>query len=554
MKYKLLLCVAALWSTSAIADIPEGYYDACEGKSKAALKSQLYTIVKDHTAIPYGNKNDQTWGAFFYTDVHPDGYWWDIYTTNHVAVGDGAPANDVMNKEHAFPKSWWGGNNNDAYKDIVHLMPVNSVANSTRSNWPYAEVQTPKSISTKCTNPRFKHGSPKTGQGGGSSTVFEPDDEFKGDLARTYFYMVTCYQNLTWQGNGLYTAENGTYPTLQPWAIEMLLRWHREDPVSQKEIDRNEGVYSQQKNRNPFIDYPEMVEHIWGDKMDTPWTFSGSVDPDPGSDPKPDTGAVLTSPVNNDWYHFTGVEPGQTLSIDIPVLGKDFTHNLTVRLGGDASGLYKLKVGTIDLDAISINASDVNAADGYTLTVAYSPSEPTVGEGFDLATLTLSSQDLETPVVVNLQGRCEAPVVLDAVTVLPIEDLTETGYTLRWLPSAVTPDFYTVTRKIYSSEDDALEDTYTYEVPGDETSFVITDRDPEKREALGVTASVNGKESPAGNEVLVEASTGLDTIEGEPSLPRYFDASGFELPSRPQTPGVYVVRIGNHTAKTVIIK
>lgn len=546
MRFHISLCATALCALAANAEIPTGYYDACEGKNKAALKSQLHTIVKNHTPITYGNGPDQTWGVFYLTDVHPDGYWWDIYTTNMVPVGETAPDNNTMNKEHCFPKSWWGGTNNDAYKDIIHLMPVNSVANSTRSNWPYGEVQTPKSISSKCTNPRFKHGSPKAGQGGGSATVFEPDNEFKGDLARTYFYMVTCYQDLSWSSDGLRTAENGTYPTLQPWAIEMLLRWHREDPVSQKELDRNEGVYSRQNNRNPFIDYPEMAEHIWGNKMDEPWTATGStIEPEPT--------ANLTSPIDNDWYHFTDVEPGRTLSRQIPVLGKGFTHNLTVKVGGESAALFKIKAGTSYLDAISINATDIESDKGYILTVVYSPVEPTVTDGFDYATLTFSSQDLETPVTVNLQGRCEAPVSLDAVTALPVENLTENGYTLHWLPCAVQPDSYTVTRRIYGTED-TPEDIFNYDVNGTETSIEITDRNPDKREVLSVKASLNGKESPAGNEIMVEATTSLQEVDTDTPATRYFNAAGYELPSRPEMPGVYVVRIGSHSSKTVIIK
>ena len=114
MKSTILLCAASLWAAMACADAPKGYYDACEGKTKAALKSQLYTIVKDHTAISYGNGSHETWGCFYDTDVHPDGYWWDIYTTNKVKVSGGTPDNNTMNKEHTFPKSWVGGTKNDA--------------------------------------------------------------------------------------------------------------------------------------------------------------------------------------------------------------------------------------------------------------------------------------------------------------------------------------------------------------------------------------------------------------------------------------------------------
>ena len=548
MRYALLLCAAAICAAPAWCEIPAGYYDACEGKTKAALKNQLYTIVKDHTPIKYGNGMSETWGCFYDTDVHPDGYWWDIYTTNEVPVGDAAPDNNTMNKEHTFPKSWWGGANNDAYKDIMHLMPVNSIANSTRGNWPYAEVQNQKPISSKCTNPRFKIGSPVAGQGGGSGTVFEPDDEFKGDLARTYFYMVTCYQNLSWQSNGTYTVEGGAYPTLRPWAIEMLLRWHREDPVSQKELDRNEAVYKNQHNRNPFIDHPEMAEHIWGDKMDVVWTSTGSVDPDP------QPVSELTSPISGDWYKFTGVKPGESLVLEIPVVGKGLTHNLTARLSDNEAGLYSLRIGDLSLTAVTVNCADVVSQEGYTLKVQYAPVKATPAEGFDMATLTLTCEDLEKPVSVNLQGRCERPVSLEPVTVLPVENLTDDSYTVRWLPLAVEPDSYTVTRKVYN-EDNSVADTFTYEVDGTVASLKITDRDATRREGVCVTATLDGTSSSAGNEVLIEAATGIEAVDAAaPGKVRYFDAAGFALPGKPSVPGVYVVRVGGHTSKTVIIR
>lgn len=552
MKSVFLICAAAMWSVAAMAEIPAGYYDDCEGKTKAALKNQLYTLVKNHTRIPYGNGNDETWGVFFDSDVHPDGYWWDIYTTNKVSVDSGAPDNNTMNKEHTFPKSWWGGSKNDAYCDVMHLMPTNSVANSTRSNWPYAEVQTPKSISSNCKNPRFKHGTPKSGQGGGAQTVFEPDDEFKGDLARTYFYMVTCYQNLTWEGNGLYTAEQGVYPTLKPWAIEMLLRWHREDPVSQKETDRNEAVYKHQHNRNPFIDHPEMVEHIWGDKMDEAWTSTGSaIDPPKPDDPTDE--AELTSPLNGDWYTFPTVQPCESATMEIPLVGSGLKHNLTARIGGDAAALYAFKIGSMTLDAVSINAADVSSADGYTLKVVYTPASETPEGADDNATLTITCADLKEPVTANLQGHCVSPIELDAVTLLPVDDLTDNAYTLRWLPCAVEPDTYTVARKIYN-DDNTVYDVLTYEVDGSVTSLTITDRDPLKAEAVSVTASKGGVDSPAGNEIAIAATSSVDAIQAPCGAEvRYFDAAGFELPSRPNAPGVYLVRVGSHTAKTVII-
>ena len=115
-----------------------------------------------------------------------------------------------------------------------------------------------------------------TGQANGRATnLFEPADEYKGDFARMYLYFVTCYQDYSWKSSALSMFAQNSYPTLNAYGQSLLLKWHRQDPVSQKEIDRNNAVYSFQGNRNPFIDYPNMVEYIWGDSTNYEFSFSG---------------------------------------------------------------------------------------------------------------------------------------------------------------------------------------------------------------------------------------------------------------------------------------
>ncbi|MBO5086819.1 MAG: endonuclease, partial [Paludibacteraceae bacterium] len=116
----------------------------------------------------------------------------------------------------------------------------------------------------------------KSSVSGYSGTVYEPDDEYKGDIARTYFYFVTCYEDqlLSFDRNDVLTGD--TYPSLTSWFYNLMLDWHREDPVSKKETDRNEAVYKHQKNRNPFIDYPELAEHIWGNKKSSAFYFNST--------------------------------------------------------------------------------------------------------------------------------------------------------------------------------------------------------------------------------------------------------------------------------------
>jgi len=107
-----------------------------------------------------------------------------------------------------------------------------------------------------------------------SGTVFEPIDAYKGDFARNYFYMVTRYFNEDndWDSNELVNGAD-----LTNVGLALLEKWHEQDPVSQKEINRNNAVYDIQNNRNPFIDHPEYVNDIWGD-INTPPYFENFID------------------------------------------------------------------------------------------------------------------------------------------------------------------------------------------------------------------------------------------------------------------------------------
>ena len=177
------------------AEAPAGYYDSLEGKSGVELKKAVKAVVKKHhKRIPYGNS---TWEAFRLTDVKEVNgvkYWWDMYSNEEVEVGSSKPNNNVMNIEHSVAKSWWGGGENDAYCDICHLNPSNSNANSHKSNYPMAKIG-----KRTWTNGVTNIGSPVKGQGGGASMVYEPCDEYKGDMARVFMYMFTVCDDISWK-------------------------------------------------------------------------------------------------------------------------------------------------------------------------------------------------------------------------------------------------------------------------------------------------------------------------------------------------------------------
>ena len=79
-----------------------------------------------------------------------------------------------------------------------------------------------------------------------------------------------------WGTSGGKMLTLSAYPFYRDWAIELLMKWHNQDPVSEREIKRNNEVAKIQKNRNPFIDYPELVDYIWGDKVSTPFYFKNT--------------------------------------------------------------------------------------------------------------------------------------------------------------------------------------------------------------------------------------------------------------------------------------
>ncbi len=277
-----MVAVCAAFSVHAAP--PQGYYDSLEGKCGAELKAAVKAKVRKHTVISYG---DDTWDAFRETDVREvDGRlcWWDMYSSNNVPVSSGHPG---MNIEHSVANSCWGGSKNDAYKDLFHLNPSDATANNRKSNFPLGIV-----VGTPTwTNGVTVVGHPAAGDCGGAKNVYEPHDMYKGDFARVYFYIFTVYDDISW---GTYSDKRdamydcSAYPSLKPWAYDMLLEWNAKDPVGEKETGRNDAIYGIQKNRNPFIDIPDLAEYIWGGKKDTPFHYDPDnypVDPEEPDEP-----------------------------------------------------------------------------------------------------------------------------------------------------------------------------------------------------------------------------------------------------------------------------
>ncbi|HRU64159.1 MAG TPA: endonuclease, partial [Paludibacteraceae bacterium] len=232
MKSKLLTLFCLFFSLIIWAVPPAGYYTSStlDGKNTNNLRIAFQAIITNgHSVTSY----DGLWNAYKTTDINPStGKIWDIYSNNcnftwgNDQCGNYSKECDCYNREHTTPQSWFNGAS-PMYSDLFNVYPTDGYVNNKRSNYPYGEVGS----ATYTSGNGSKLGT--SNFSGYNGTVFEPIDEYKGDLARTYFYMATRYADQcgTWtNGNGsvVYTSTLG----LTFYAINLFLKWSREDPVS----------------------------------------------------------------------------------------------------------------------------------------------------------------------------------------------------------------------------------------------------------------------------------------------------------------------------------
>ena len=237
------------------------------GFGTSNLRMELAHQIDEHTFYSYR----ELWELFPQTDVIEGGKVIDIYAHKEGETPESQPytytvlndqcgnyrkEGDCYNREHSFPKSWWGRSKDTMYSDLFHIYPTDGYVNNLRGSYPLGETDNPvrESLNGSKLGPSSFPGY--------TETVFEPVDDYKGDLARTYFYMLTRYYHRipSWESPML---QDGDF---SPWARRLLLKWHAEDPVSQKEIDRNNAIQSLQGNFNPFVLNPELAEEIWGEE------------------------------------------------------------------------------------------------------------------------------------------------------------------------------------------------------------------------------------------------------------------------------------------------
>ena len=501
--YLSIILLSAVAGTNLAAQIPDGYYSSLKGKREGELKTAICNLVCNFTKVSSYSNLPQ---YFQRTDVYPDSRrWWDMYSD----IPFYAPSFTGMNREHSFPKSWWGGSTTvSAYVDLNHLYPSEAKANTAKSNYPLGTVDRTSNI--KFDNGISTVGYPVQGQGGGAGFVFEPDDEYKGDFARTYFYMVTCYQNLTWSYT--YMVNQNLYPTLNTWSANLLMKWHRDDPVSEKETMRNEQVYQIQNNRNPFIDHPELAEYLWGNRV------GEAFDPGTGSEPVGDPN--LITPTQGMELEFGQVAIGKSATTRLFFRGENLKGTFDLVLIGDDKAQFSIPSN-------SIAASLVNAADGYWLNVTYTPSVLGTHE----AKLIVSEGGITGSRGVVLRGECLEVPVLTACTATAPTDITADSYVANWeSPAGETVDYWVVTRTSYSGGSSVQE-----ELLAEDTSLLIEDFDKSDSESYSVQSVRLGYRSPMSNVVFVD-HTGISGVR----------------PDQPFTVQVFegLVRLNMSTAQT----
>ena len=258
-------------------------YSACESAVASTSESSLWSAVKTAAADNYHSIGyDGLWTAYQSTDFS-GGKLVDMYSSkSSFSTGDKCGTysveGDCYNREHTIPQSWWGDGTSNQGCDIYIVYPTDGKINGMRSNYAYGEVASGYSQSSGGFS---KWGTGKSitvdGQSYSTSgTVFEINDEYKGDMARAYFYAVTKWPGVNFgqDSNANSFFENSTSKTasnnygFKSYGLNLMLKWHRQDPVSDWEKTRHNAAEKKQGNRNPYIDHPEYVEYIWGDGFD----------------------------------------------------------------------------------------------------------------------------------------------------------------------------------------------------------------------------------------------------------------------------------------------
>ena len=441
---KIFLCILLCLAFSVQA-VNQSYYSSLNGKSDDALRAALTELLytKHTTFVKYN------WD--FPYDYDSDGNMLDIYSSCGYNNHNTYPTSykcccDAVNREHVVCQSNFGGSDNNGkvpqYSDRHHLYPVDGRANGHRSDLPFGECSKgnhascssastliPSEGTSTCANHEYGRSGASTfsvplPSGGGS--VYEVGDEYKGDIARAILYMVvryadkahcrlpdnaknatstlksenaypvTAWANTTKDKVGqMFSSSLSTNHGLSDYGKALLLKWHRQDPVSQKEIDRNNGVEAVQGNRNPFVDYPCLVEYLWGDHAGEAVTLSdliGSWEDGFSGDGCSNTASPsIIRPTEA--IDLGATSTGVAVTRSVMIQGANLTAGLTLSVTGTNASYFTLS---------QTSMSQSVATNGKAITITYKPT----AAGEHTATLRISDGGLNAAHEVALSGSC----------------------------------------------------------------------------------------------------------------------------------------------------
>ena len=265
----LILCL--LTSLAAFAAPPVWYYDTVDITTPATMRATVHNIIDNHTKIPYTSSSTDTWNVLELADEDPynSGRVLDVYqnrTFTKYSAG-----NSYYNREHSWPNSLGfpdDGYSNLPYSDCHHLFICDIEYNSSRGNLYYDDCV------SGCSSYAADYYDGQSGTNRRDSNSWETWQGRKGDVARAMFYMDVRYsgdagsepdQILTDNASLIQTSGGNNASVAYMGLLQTLLEWHYDDPVDDRERDRNDAVYTYQGNRNPFIDHPEWVGYIFDD-------------------------------------------------------------------------------------------------------------------------------------------------------------------------------------------------------------------------------------------------------------------------------------------------
>ncbi len=385
MRSKVLFLIIVLCS-SLLAQ--EQYYRKAEGLRGTQLKEALHDLIQPSYVLAYGGGVGKTWTGFWYTDQMENMQVRDRYSNVVRYLNPDMSAVSNMNIEHIWANSWWGHVKNNAYCDLFNLYPADATANGRKSNNPIGIVDGTVSY----TNGVTKVGKSSSYRADSLITAWEPADQWKGDFARTYFYMATCYSHMTslWTTTeGLLTVDPNSPLLMRPWVYNLMLEWAEADPLDEIEQQRCDAIYEIQGNRNPFVDYPELCYYIWGNKSGEQFYCSE------------EHGAEIFVPAASEEIDF-GLHPlSRPFSAKVQVRGRGLNEGASLAVTDEYFAL----------DKASLSANEIH--EGTDVSISVTPTEE--GTYTTMLLLEGSGYVQQTPLTVSFVDGIPAYPATDVV-------------------------------------------------------------------------------------------------------------------------------------------